>query len=181
MKRLARAAILTELRDKLEERGSWCGETHIQKATFLLQEAAGVPLGLDFVLYKHGPFSFDLRNELTELRSDELIRLEPQAYPYGPRLKATPLSTGLKAKFPKTLAANAAMIEKVADFVGSRGVASLERIVTAVMLRLESPSDTPEDVGGALHGVKPHIGEVDAVSAVREADGFLVSLGVRDE
>ena len=34
MNRIQRAAILTGLVNALRERGSWCGETHIQKAVF---------------------------------------------------------------------------------------------------------------------------------------------------
>jgi uncharacterized protein YwgA len=60
MDRLRRAAILTRLIEQLRNGGSWCGETHVQKATFFLQELLNVPLSLDFILYKHGPFSFDL-------------------------------------------------------------------------------------------------------------------------
>jgi len=43
-----------------------------------LQDLMRVPLELEFILYKHGPFSFDLRSELTSLRADELVKLEPQ-------------------------------------------------------------------------------------------------------
>jgi len=34
MNTLQRAALLTELADKLRQQGSWCGETHLQKATY---------------------------------------------------------------------------------------------------------------------------------------------------
>ena len=60
MDRLRRAALLTRLIQRLRDRGSWCGETHLQKASLLLQDLTGVPLGFDYILYKHGPFSFDL-------------------------------------------------------------------------------------------------------------------------
>ena len=83
MDRLRRAALLTRLIELLRKKGSWCGETHIQKSTFFVQNLMKVPLSFDFILYKHGPFSFDLRDELTGLRADGLIRLEPQ-WPYGP-------------------------------------------------------------------------------------------------
>lgn len=78
MDRLKRGAILVQLVRELRENGSWCGETHLQKGTYLLQELTKVPLGLEFILYKHGPFSFDLRDELTGLRADEVIALQPQ-------------------------------------------------------------------------------------------------------
>src|SRR6516225_10114425 len=88
MDRLRMAAVLTRLIEQLRARGSWCGETHVQKATLFLQDLMCVPLGFDFILYKHGPFSFDLRDELTSLRADGLIKLEPQ-WGYGPRIATT--------------------------------------------------------------------------------------------
>jgi len=78
MDRLRKAALQTRLIEQLRKEGSWCGETHVQKATLFLQDLMRVPLELEFILYKHGPFSFDLRSELTSLRADELVKLEPQ-------------------------------------------------------------------------------------------------------
>ena len=47
-------AVLIALMTGLREQESWCGETHVQKAAYILQEGLKVPIGLDFVLYKHG-------------------------------------------------------------------------------------------------------------------------------
>ena len=88
MKRLEKTALLLSLMKSLKCRGSWCGETHTQKATFFLQELLHVPLGYNFILYKHGPYSFDLNEELTAMRADGMIHLVPQPYPYGPTLNA---------------------------------------------------------------------------------------------
>ena len=74
MDRLQRTALIFELTKKMRERGSWCGETHLQKATFWAEECFSLPLGFDFILYKHGPFSFDLRDELTSMRCRALVR-----------------------------------------------------------------------------------------------------------
>jgi hypothetical protein len=49
-------AIIKELADA----GSWCGETHIQKTAYVAKELLGVPIAASFILYKHGPYSFDL-------------------------------------------------------------------------------------------------------------------------
>ena len=82
MDRFDRAAVLTELADRLRANGSWTGETHLQKATYVLQELLMVPLNFEFVFYKHGPFSFDLREELTSMRADGFLVQVPQD-PYG--------------------------------------------------------------------------------------------------
>jgi hypothetical protein len=60
MNRLQRAVVLLSLLERLKERGSWCGETHLQKSAYFLQDMLSAPLGFDFILYKHGPFAFDL-------------------------------------------------------------------------------------------------------------------------
>ena len=73
MERIKNITILLQLIESLRKNGSWCGETHIQKAIYSLQQLKGVPLNFNFVLYKHGPFSFDLRDELTAMRADGLI------------------------------------------------------------------------------------------------------------
>ena len=80
MDRLRNAALLTRLIEGLCSKGDWCGETHVQKTAFFVQELMGVPLGFRFILYKHGPFSFGLRDELTALRADGLLELEPRTY-----------------------------------------------------------------------------------------------------
>src|SRR5262249_25119884 len=73
MERLQRATVLLALIEELRDGGSWGGETHLQKAVYLLQELFQVPLGFDFVLYRHGPYSFDLADEVTALQADQLL------------------------------------------------------------------------------------------------------------
>ena len=104
MERLQKAAILTELADQLAQEGSWCGETHMQKATYFLQDVLGVPTGYEFILYKHGPYSFDLSEELTALRADYLIEFDHKSPGYGPGLVPTQTSRALRARYPVTLA-----------------------------------------------------------------------------
>ena len=55
MERLERAALLLRLVDRLREKGSPCGLTHVQKATYFVQDLMDVPLGFRFVLYKIWP------------------------------------------------------------------------------------------------------------------------------
>lgn len=101
MDRMRKAGLLTRLIEELHNNGSWCGETHVQKATFFAQELTKIPLGFDFILYKHGPFSFDLRDELTALRADGLLKLETQ-WPYGPRISPTQQSEYIKSLSHRT-------------------------------------------------------------------------------
>jgi hypothetical protein len=81
--RLAQEAVLAGLARRLDERGSWSGETHLQKAAYLLHELTDVPFEFEFILYKHGPFSFELRDELSAMRADRLLERQPQPAPMG--------------------------------------------------------------------------------------------------
>jgi len=84
-----RSALMSTLVQEMRRSGSWCGETHLQKAAYLLQSFLGVPLGYEFMLYKHGPFSFELRDEVDRMRGYGLLTLEANTQGYGPRIAAT--------------------------------------------------------------------------------------------
>ncbi len=99
MERLERAAFIGALIGALEEQGSWCGETHIQKTGYLVQKMGNVPLDFNYIMYKHGPFSFDFRDELTAMRADGFLSLKVQPYPYGPSIGVTESGKKLLEKF----------------------------------------------------------------------------------
>ena len=177
MKRLQRAAVLSELVKRMREHDSWCGETHLQKATYILQELVGVELGYDYLLYKHGPFSFDLREELGELVGDGLIRYQPQGPRYGPRITVTPQAENVAEIYPKTIARTANAVEFVAEQLDGRGVVDLERLATAFYVTHEQLAETVEERARMLRSLKPHITEAGALRAVREIDQIISEAG----
>jgi hypothetical protein len=170
MERLKKAAIITRLIDKLRERGSWCGETHIQKAMLFLQEMLRVPTDCDYVLYRHGPFSFDLRDELTGLRGDEIVKLEPQYPPYGPKIGVTDRARYVQRLFEKTLGEYEPRIAFVADQLGAKGVTELERLATAYWVTKESPGLSVADRAQRITELKSHINLAAACDAVTAVD-----------
>lgn len=173
MKRLQRAAILASLIQEMEQRGSRCGETHIQKAVFFLQKLLEVPTGYEFILYKHGPFSFDLRDEITDFRAIGLLKLQPMPCPYGPSLKLTPIAKKLTERYPKTSKKFKAQIRFVADALGDKGVAQLERLATALYVTLDAKSTPAPDRASRIRELKPHIDSDMALAAVRELDSLV--------
>jgi uncharacterized protein YwgA len=171
MKRLQRAAVVTVLVDRMREHGSWCGETHVQKAAYILQELRQVDLGYEFVLYKHGPFSFDFRDELGELIADGVMRYEPQQPRYGPRMAVTREAERVREIYPRTLARHDDSIDFVAQWLDARGVVDLERLATALYVTRETPLGTPIGKRAQrLRELKPHVPEQAAVKAVEEID-----------
>lgn len=173
MDRLRKAALLTRLIEQLRHKGSWCGETHVQKATLFLQDLMRIPLGFEFMLYKHGPFSFDLRDELTSLRADELVKLEPQRG-YGPRIATTDRTKYIQGLYSKTLGKYDSRISFVSEKLGSKGVSDLERLATAFYVtgRLDNHASV-EDRAAKLTMLKPHVARDEAVAAVAEVDQII--------
>ena len=173
MDRLKQAALLTRFLERLREQGSWCGETHIQKSTLFLQDLMKVPLGFDFIMYKHGPFSFDLRYELTALRADELIRIELQR-PYGPRFAPTDHSKYIQGLSPITLGKYEDRIEFVAKQLGGKGVTELEKLATALYVTHRAETDASvDDRSRQLTKLKPRISSESARAAVEDVDRII--------
>lgn len=174
MKRLQKAAVLVELADQMRAHGSWCGETHLQKATYFVQQLFDQELDFEFILYKHGPFSFELRDELMSLRADGLIQLQKQPYPYGPTLEPTEAGEQTKVTYPKTLRDRRAALAFVAEHLGSKDVNQLERIATALYVTREQPQADATARAQRIHELKPHVSLENAAQAVQELDQLTV-------
>jgi uncharacterized protein YwgA len=179
MKEEQNRAVLVALINSLREEGSWCGETHIQKAAFFLKNLTKVPIDFDFILYKHGPFSFDLHDELSVMRSYGLVDLEV-SYPYGPRIVGTDMGKSLQARFPKTKAQYEKQIGFITEKLGNKGVVDLERLATAYYVTLKTPDDDPVKRAKAIVKLKPHIYLESAKQAVLEVDGFIAEVNEGD-
>lgn len=161
-------ALIVALAERLWDRDSWCGETHIQKTAYTAQELAGVPFGAEFILYKYGPFSFDLRDELGAMRANGFINLE-SVLGYGPRLKITDAAhRQLVDRFPKTIGKFAKSLDFVSDRLASKGVGALERSATALWVIQAMPGAEIIDQAERLVDIKPHVSREAAIAAVTE-------------
>lgn len=171
----SRQVILVGLADALLRQGSRNGETHLQKATYILQTLARVPLNFEFIPYKHGPFSFALRDELAVLRADTLFEVTPTYY----HVQAIqgPTERGLKlwqASTERTTWTDP--IEWTAQTVGNKGVAELERLSTALYVTMQSTGVTVPNIDRAvrLREMKPHIVEDEAQRAIEIIDELIL-------
>ena len=173
MDRICRGALLSSLLQEMRKNDSWCGETHIQKAVYFLQDVTEVPLNFKFVLYKHGPFSFDLRRELMALRADGILELEFQE-PYGPRFKPAERSWRHQQNyFSETLDQYQLPIEFIASKLGNRWVSALERLATSLFVTNELEKGSTKARVKAVTRLKPHISFEDAKRAMDEVDEIL--------
>jgi uncharacterized protein YwgA len=157
MKRIQKAVLLTELLHELRNRGSWAGETHLQKATYFLINLFQAPLGYEFVLYKHGPFSFELRDAITDFRADGLMVWQPMPAPYGPRLKPTALAREYADRFPNTIQKYRKKMEFIAGELGGKKVTELERLATALHVSLDDNGLEEEEIAVKISELKPHV------------------------
>ena len=172
MKELQKKAILLSLVEKMREHNSWASETHIQKCVYFLQEGRSVPLDYNYILYKYGPFSFELRDEISEMVSEDYIKLVPQ-YPYGPSHKEGRLSPNLKRRFPKTLRKYADSIEFIAREISDNKVAKLEEYATALYFLSEEEITDDHECAEEIVAVKPHISFEEAEEAVEKVKGWI--------
>jgi len=169
-----RYALLLALLKAMDERGSWCGETHVQKASYFLQVATNVPLDLDFILYKHGPYSFDLHEGLGDMRARLLIDVKQRA-PYGPSLIPGPSAQVLADGLSDYVAAHNLAIDFVAQKLSGHGVVDLERLATALYVIRNYTAE--EDKAGLMNALKPHVTKDRAAEAIDEVEKILEQAG----
>jgi uncharacterized protein YwgA len=166
MNRSQRQIVLLSLIQQLRANDSWCGETHIQKSAYFLQELLGVPLDLNVIFYKHGPYSFDLSDEITALRADGLLSVQSRE-PYGPGLLPTESANKLLVHFSSRVDAYGPQVRFVAERLGPKKVAELERLATALYVRLQSPSALTVMLADEIHRLKPHVSPDEGLEALR--------------
>lgn len=162
-------ALLTYLVERMNALGSWCGETHIQKSVFFLQELFETPLEYDYVIYRHGPYSFDLHDELTAMRANALVELEPNRAPYGPHFKPGSLAQGLGSRFSRTRKRYEERVNFIAQRIATREVVDLERIATAFFLGRERSDLNRDGLAELITKLKPHISREAALAGIEES------------
>ena len=177
MNQTRRRVLILRLIEKLKENGSWCGETHVQKAVYFFQKVGCADMEYDFILYKHGPFAFDLRDELTSMRADGLLGLQVNPMPYGPTFVPTDHGKEIMGNYPRTLARHKPAIDFVAVQLGDKGVTALERLATALYVTKngeEWQNDVSvDDRARKIIGLKSHISYDEAKEAVECVDRIL--------
>lgn len=172
MNGLMQDAVLVGLSRRLSQKGSWAGETHLQKAAYLLSELRNVDFDFDFILYKHGPFSFELRDELAYMRSEGLLETVVPNPRYGPQLLPSEEGKAFEEMLEVTQRYGDAL-DWVVNALGKRGVMDLERLATAMWMTRNMPKGSVRARAEALVKVKPHIPLEAASSSVEEIDSLL--------
>lgn len=174
MNKLKREAVILSLIKQMRKHDNWCGETHVQKACYILEELFNNPLEFDFILYKHGPYSFDLSDELSDMQADSIVELYTKQPPYGPSFRPSANSKQLENMYPTTLTEFKPIVEFVAEKVGSARVSDLEKLSTAlyVTCRKDDTGDI-ETRSTLINRLKPHVSIDEAREATKNIDQII--------
>ncbi len=163
---LQQHALVAYLVQQMRQSGGWAGETHVQKTLFFLKSMMGLPFSYDYVLYKHGPYSFDLHNDIGLMRANKILDIEIRG-DYGPSFCPGRLADRLFARFDAQFQKYQRQIDYIAKRLGPRDVKNLERFATAYYLRHENPDTDIGTVASKINELKPHISKESAVDALK--------------
>jgi uncharacterized protein YwgA len=128
-------------------------------------------MGYPFVLYKYGPYSFDLHDDIAAMKADRLIDSIPRR-PFGPTLVTTDAGKRLLDRLALSLEQVAPAMKFVIERVGGKDVFILEQLATGLYVRLQSNAPS-EERARRLRELKPHIDPEDASRATTAIDALV--------
>ncbi len=150
-------------------KGSWCGETHLQKAVYFLKEVFRAPIDFEYILYKYGPFSFELRDELTEMRACSLFDLMVKEAGYGPSYVPTPKGGEFLEKHQGTISDNLQSIDEISEILSDKGVKELEGMATALWI-IRNEKAVGQDLDAITKKVTKYKPQINADDARKSAE-----------
>lgn len=118
-----------------------------------------------------------MRDELSEMQADRYLFREAQTPPYGPRFAVTSHGEELEGRFSRTMGRYGDQIDRIAEHLGAKGVASLERLATGLWVTNHADEGvSAEDRAVQLQSIKRHVAYDDAVNAIEEIDEMIAKL-----
>ncbi len=135
---------------KLNEVGSWTGNTHIQKIIYLTQSVCNLKL-YNFVLYHYGPYSFDLREDLDFLAISGYLNREADELGYHYKV-----NTNFELSIPVEIQEK---VDKITKIFGKAPTALLELITTVDYIIRKFPEKGDREIIETVKKIKPHFPE----------------------
>lgn len=174
MDKYQKMALLLRLMELLREKGSWCGATHIQKSAYFAQDLTKVPFGYDFIIYKYGPFSSSLRDELSGMLALLVAKLEVHDMFFSPKYRIGRRGPKVMETFEECIEQYENRLKFVSDRIGQMKIKELEQVGTALFVTREMENEASVRVRcDRLRHRKPHIAEGDAVTAIERIDQWI--------
>lgn len=169
---LERKAFLVKVVEYLQELESWCGETHIQKNVFFSQRLKKIPLNYDFTLYNHGPFSFELRDELNSMVADKFFIVEARN-PYGASYKKGPLANKLEECFFEKIQNHFNSSKEILKRFGKENVKELEKLSTALFFLEKNGNENHNCIAKKITELKNHISEDEIKVSIKKMNRLM--------
>jgi hypothetical protein len=165
-------ALLLGMIETLRRRGSRTGKTHVIKGMMLAAASKAFDVPFEFFLYKHGPYSTDIEENLEEMQSYAAITVEPAFDGYGVIFQPGEMASYVKQRAPLSEQEESG-IERVCNFLQSKNVNQLERLATAAWIRTRMRITDHHEAALRLNALKPHVPLQEAREADQEVAGFL--------
>ncbi|MGC2141000.1 MAG: hypothetical protein WA620_05390, partial [Methylovirgula sp.] len=166
----SRSALMVHVAKQLRSRGSWCGETHLQKATYILQDLSKKNFGYKFIIYKHGPYSFELNSDLTAMRAANIFEFQFPKEGYGPSIAPTSFGERVFVLNEENIREYFPIVNFLTDWFAASDVKYLEKITSAYYITKRNPRDPAIERAKKLSALKPHVDFKAAEEAVRIVD-----------
>jgi uncharacterized protein YwgA len=167
---IQKSAVIAALIKAYRDQGLFCGETHVQKSVYFMQELLGVPFDFEYLLYKYGPFSFELQSHLASMRADNMISVQPLGL--GATFEVAEQMRFLEQRLPRTIATYESAVKFVVSNLGRLRVKQLEPLATALFFTKESPDASATARAVSIREVKPHVSSDEARKAVEAVDDW---------
>ena len=152
--------------EKIVEHPADIGKTKIQKITYFLQEAVGVPLKYPFRMHYYGPYSYALDDVLSLAKAFGYVNIKPDPDGFGYRVTPSEMkSIKLYKECDISKYANAESIDKAISALGKLDTPDLELYATIHFVGLVKSELSKEETVELVHRLKPKF----SVSYVRDS------------
>lgn len=147
----------------LNAANSWTGKTHVIKSLYIASTKADLPF--EFVLFKHGPYSFDANDAIESMSAVGFLSLTATP-PYGVQLKPGRFEGLLDEDLnPSTVS----IVDRAIELVGTAGVQELEAFATSIWVAERDGFDGDDAWLKAVKKLKPHLADKLITDAISKA------------
>ena len=174
MDRLWQARLVSDVVEALRENGSWTAESHVQKCIYMVKELFDKEVSFRFVPYKHGPYSFELRDEIGRLLSTRVLVSEP-ARPYGPRIRTRSDSAHLRRQLERVDHGLSDQIAFVAGKIGAMPASDVGLLATGILVLKEQETckKSSQESLARFRYLKPAVEEETCIKFICDAQKLI--------
>jgi len=137
---------------------------------YIAQDLAKGNFGYKYIMYKHGPYSFDLKNELSGMKASNMIEYTFPREEYGPGIEVTKFGDRVFKTHQEDIEKYHRINEFVSSWLAASDVTQLEKLATAYFVTQRNPREPLMERAKRISGLKPHVDLVAAEEALKTID-----------